>query len=100
MLIAAERLTEQHCSIELLACCFTAYAMALTQALKQVGSKNAAFYLGKRIRVTTSHIRSKYVHELSIAASDLEQRYRDGKVMAPVCSDWHYIPCVIAEAAS
>ena len=46
----------------------------------QVGSKNAAFYLGKRIKVTTCHTDSKYVHELSIAASDLEQRYRDGEV--------------------
>ena len=28
----------------------------------------------------TRHSRSPYVHELSIAASELEQRYRDGEV--------------------
>ena len=46
----------------------------------QVGSKNAAFYLGKSIKVATRQANSSYVHELSIAASDLEQRYREGKV--------------------
>ena len=46
----------------------------------QVGSKNAAFYLGRRIKVATRHTGSNYVHELSIGASDLEQRYRDKEV--------------------
>jgi hypothetical protein len=49
----------------------------------QVGSKNAAFYLGKRIKVATRQAGGAYVHELSIGASDLEQRYRDGQVSMP-----------------
>lgn len=46
----------------------------------QVGSKNAAFYLGKRIKVATQPSNSQYVHELSISATELEQRYKDGQV--------------------
>ena len=45
-----------------------------------MGSKNAAFYLGKRIKVATRQAGGAYVHELGIGASDLEQRYRDGQV--------------------
>lgn len=46
----------------------------------QVGSKNAAFYLGKRIKVATRQAGGAYVHELGIGASDLEERYRAGEV--------------------
>jgi len=53
----------------------------------QVGSKNAAFYLGKRIKVATRQAGSAYVHELGIGASDLEQRYRDGQVNMPIQLD-------------
>ena len=45
----------------------------------QVGSKNAAFYMGSSVKVVTRTAESAYVHELSIAASALEQRYRDGQ---------------------
>lgn len=43
----------------------------------QVGSKNAAFYMGRCIRVATKPADSAYVHELGIAAEALEARYRD-----------------------
>ena len=45
----------------------------------QVGSKNAAFYMGRCIRVATKPADSAYVHELGIAAEALEARYRDGQ---------------------
>lgn len=45
-----------------------------------MGSKNAAFYLGKTIKMSTKQADGKYVHELSISASDLEQRYKQGQV--------------------
>lgn len=47
----------------------------------QVGSKNAAFYMGRSIKVATKSAESQYVHELGIAAERLEQRYRGGEVM-------------------
>lgn len=43
----------------------------------QVGSKNAAFYMGRCIRVATKPADSAYVHELGIAAEVLEARYRE-----------------------
>ena len=43
----------------------------------QVGSKNAAFYMGRCIRVATKPADSAYVHELGIAAEALEARYRE-----------------------
>ena len=46
----------------------------------QVGSKNAAFYMGRSIKVATKSAESQYVHELGIAAERLEQRYKGGEV--------------------
>ncbi|KAK3267358.1 hypothetical protein CYMTET_24075 [Cymbomonas tetramitiformis] len=40
-----------------------------------VGSKNACFYLGASTRVSTRQAGSRYVHELCIAANELERRY-------------------------
>ncbi|KAK9800826.1 hypothetical protein WJX73_002958 [Symbiochloris irregularis] len=46
-----------------------------------VGSKNAAFYLGRCIKMSTKQAEGRYVHELSISASDLEQRYKQGQAV-------------------
>ena len=46
----------------------------------QVGSKNAAFFMGQAIKVTTKTGDSPYVHELALVAAELEQRYKDSKV--------------------
>ena len=46
----------------------------------QVGSKNAAFYLGKCIKMSTKQAGVRYVHELSISAAELEKRYKQGEV--------------------
>lgn len=48
--------------------------------LAQVGSKNAAFYMGRCIRVATKPPASAFVHELGIAAEALEERYREKQV--------------------
>ena len=48
----------------------------------QVGSKNAAFFMGRSIKVATKSAESQYVHELGIAAERLEQRYKGGEVMS------------------
>lgn len=50
----------------------------------QVGSKNAAFYMGRCIRVATKPADSAYVHELGIAAEALEARYREKQARAGV----------------
>lgn len=49
---------------------------ALTPAALQVGSKNAAFFMGKCIKIATRSAGSSFVHELGIAAADLEERYK------------------------
>ena len=51
----------------------------------QVGSKNAAFYLGRCIKMSTKQAQGQYVHELSISAAELEKRYKDGKVPPLPC---------------
>lgn len=43
-----------------------------------VGSKNAAFFIGRRVRMTTREPGSKLVHELTLAADALEERYAAG----------------------
>lgn len=54
----------------------------------QVGSKNAAFYMGRSIKVATKSAESQYVHELGIAAERLEQRYKGGEVI--ICPRQYY----------
>ena len=46
----------------------------------QVGSKNAAFFMGRCIKLSTRRANSAYVHELHIAAAELEQRYKNAEV--------------------
>ena len=46
----------------------------------QVGSKNAAFFMGRCIKLSTKRSESDYVHELRIAAAELEQRYKNSEV--------------------
>ena len=45
-----------------------------------VGSKNAGFFMGSSIKVATKRADELYVHELRLAAADLEQRYRNREV--------------------
>jgi structural maintenance of chromosomes flexible hinge domain-containing protein 1 len=47
-----------------------------------VGSKNAAFYLGRSVKMTTRKQTAPMVHELKLEASALEQRYKAGQVEA------------------
>lgn len=47
----------------------------------QVGSKNAAFYLGASVKMTTKRQDARFVHQLSLAASELEERYKAGQVL-------------------
>ena len=54
---------------------------ALTELIAQVGSKQAAFFMGQSVKVTTKPADSPYVHELALVAEELEQRYKDSKVM-------------------
>jgi structural maintenance of chromosomes flexible hinge domain-containing protein 1 len=42
-----------------------------------VGSKNAAFFMGSSVKVATRKAGERFVHELSLAAADLEARYRN-----------------------
>lgn len=49
---------------------------ALVRHDLQVGSKNAAFFMGKCIKIATRSTNSSFVHELGIAAADLEERYK------------------------
>ncbi|KAF8056436.1 SMCHD1 [Scenedesmus sp. PABB004] len=46
-----------------------------------VGSKNAAFYLGRTVKVVTKTADSDYVHELCIQAAELERRYCEGQAV-------------------
>ena len=46
----------------------------------QAGSKNAAFYMGRTVKVVTKPADSPYVHELMLDADAMEQCYRDKKV--------------------
>jgi hypothetical protein len=48
----------------------------------QVGSKNAAFFMGRCIKVASRQRRDPFVHELAIGAQELEQRYREAQVAA------------------
>ena len=57
----------------------------------QVGSKNAAFYLGRCIRVATKPADSAYVHELGIAAEALEARYRDKQARTDSLATYQYV---------
>lgn len=43
-----------------------------------VGSKNAAFFLGAAVKVVTRRADSEYVHELQLAAEELERRWGTG----------------------
>lgn len=45
-----------------------------------MGSKNAAFFMGKCIKIATRSTNSNFVHELGIAAADLEERYKANEV--------------------
>jgi hypothetical protein len=47
-----------------------------------VGSKNAGFFMGSSIKVATKRQDELYVHELRLAAADLEQRYQNREVRA------------------
>ena len=47
----------------------------------QVGSKNAAFFMGGCTKVVTKNAHSSFVHELSLAAGELEERYRKQQVL-------------------
>ena len=62
--------------------------MACRMPYGQVGSKNAAFFMGRRIKVATKRADSPFVHELTIGAAELEERYRDAEVpaLAQPCS--------------
>ena len=46
----------------------------------QVGSKNAGFFMGSSIKVATKRADELYVHELCLAAADLEARYQAREV--------------------
>ena len=46
-----------------------------------VGSKNAAFFMGSSVKVTTRKAGERYVHELCLAAADLEARYRNNEAV-------------------
>ncbi|KAK9820414.1 hypothetical protein WJX72_010046 [[Myrmecia] bisecta] len=46
-----------------------------------VGSKNAAFFMGKSIKIVTKPAASQYVHELCIVAAELEQRYKNSQAV-------------------
>ena len=55
----------------------------------QVGSKNAVFYMGGCVKVVTRRSEGSYVHELAIAAADLEERYRAHQAsQCPVSKKW------------
>lgn len=42
-----------------------------------VGSKNAAFFMGSSVKVVTRKAGERFVHELPLAANELEARYRN-----------------------
>lgn len=46
-----------------------------------VGSKNAAFFMGSSVKIVTRKAGELYVHELSLAAADLESRYRNNQAV-------------------
>ena len=70
--LRAQRIFPCICSVQ--PRCRTAYVDG------QVGSKNAAFYLGKCIKMSTKQAGGRFVHELSISAAELEKRYKQGEV--------------------
>ena len=46
----------------------------------QVGSKNAAFFMGRAVKVCTKRAGDRKVHQLCIDAEKLEDRYRKQEV--------------------
>ena len=48
----------------------------------QVGSKNAAFFMGRAVKVCTKRAGDRKVHQLCIDAEILEDRYRKQEVNA------------------
>eukprot|EP00884_Botryococcus_braunii_P005311 jgi/Botrbrau1/14781/Bobra.0284s0014.2 len=50
-----------------------------------VGSKNAAFYLGRSVKMTTKERSGPVIHELQLEASVLEQRYKAGQEVYTEC---------------
>ena len=46
----------------------------------QVGSKNAAFFMGRAVKVCTKRAGDRKVHQLCIDAEKLEDRYRNHEV--------------------
>ncbi len=49
---------------------------------QQVGSKNAAFFMGRAVKVCTKRAGDRKVHQLCIDAEKLEDRYRKQEVSA------------------
>ncbi len=72
----------------LLACASAANRPALLAPvlcpMLQVGSKNAGFFMGSSIKVATKRADELYVHELCLAAADLEARYQAREVRTRV----------------
>ena len=52
-------------------------------AAVQVGSKNAAFFMGRSVKVCTKRAKDTQVHQLCIDAEKLEHRYRNRQVTPP-----------------
>ena len=44
-----------------------------------MGSKNAAFFMGSRIKVATRADGEAHVHEMTLSTEDLERKYREGQ---------------------
>ena len=47
-----------------------------------MGSKNAAFFMGRSVKVVTRQAPAPAVHQLCIGADRLEERYRNSEVRA------------------
>ena len=70
-------------------CAIKCHNITRSLVLIQVGSKNAAFYMGQSVKVVTKKADSPYVHELGLVAAELEQRYKDSKVsLGPLLNRW------------
>ena len=64
-------------------CCWALTALPFLRhhtMFLQVGSKNAGFFMGSSIKVATKRADELYVHELCLAAADLEARYQAREV--------------------
>lgn len=57
-----------------------------------MGSKNAAFYIGRSVKMSTKQKDSPVVHELKLEAEALEQRYQEGQVRINPLSE--FLKCV------